>query len=497
MAKYHTVVIGAGAAGLTVAVGLTGFGKRVALVERGPIGGDCTNVGCVPSKTLIHLVTTKHEHDLSAAEILAKVQAKRDHLRDEETEWVHTIDNLDVLYGTAQLTSNHQVDVTLNSGENSGETRTLGTKNIVLAVGARPKRLDIPGLPAAKMLTNESLFEQPDAPQHLVIVGGGVVAAEMAVAFRRLGSRVSVVNRSARLLNALEPEVSTALHASFQEKNITVYTDATARRYDPNTNTLYIDQASTDRGRDEDRNEGRNEDRDENRDEDRDEKALHGVDKVLVAIGRTPNTDGLGLEPLGVAITRAGIPTDSVGRTSVSNIYAIGDVNPASHFTHSANAQGRRAILKLAAPFLPTFGSVPQYPGAIFSDPEIATVGPTLDELYKKYHPKLIRTLHVELSEMDRGYTEGLEHGFVRLHVMRVTGRLLAATIVAPKASEMLPLVSFFVNKRRSLYRLFNTIFAYPTHSEALKKATDTFVLEGLSALPRDLANYLRYRWRS
>lgn len=471
---YHTVVIGAGAGGLTVMAGLSNLGKRVALVERGPIGGDCTNVGCVPSKTLIHLVETRHQHGLSSAEILARVRAKRDHLRDEETESVHGIGNVDVLHGTGRLLGAHRVEVTLNDGG----TRTLNTKNVVLAVGARPRRIDIPGLPEDRTLTNESLFEQAEAPQHLAIIGGGVMSAEMAVAFRKLGSRVSVVHRSERLLSGLEPPVSEALAASFRAHNIASYTGATAERYDPDTGTLYVRQGE---GQDEGQGE---------------EKALHGVDRVLLAIGRIPNVESLGLEPLGIRTTPAGIPTDTAGRTSVRTIYAIGDANPSAHFTHAANAQGRRAVLKLAAPWLPLLGGVPDYPGAIFSDPEIASVGPPLSDLERRYHPDLIRTLHVELKELDRGYTEGLEQGFVRLHVMRLSGRLLSATIVAPKASEMLPLLSFLVNKRKSLYRLYNMVFAYPTHSEAIKKATDQFVFAALPALPRELLTYLRYRWR-
>ncbi|MDZ7703467.1 MAG: NAD(P)/FAD-dependent oxidoreductase [Trueperaceae bacterium] len=465
--RYHTVVIGAGAGGLTVAVGLSNLGKRVALVERGAIGGDCTNVGCVPSKTLIHLVETQHQHGLSSAEILARVRAKRDHLRDEESEQVHGIDGVDVLRGTGRLLGANRVEVTLNGGG----TQTLNTKNVVLAVGARPRCIDIPGLPDDRTLTNESLFEQAEAPQHLAIIGGGVMSAEMAVAFRKLGSRVSVVHRSERLLNGLEPPVSEVLAASFRAHNIAFYTSATAERYDPGTSTLYVQQ----RG---------------------EEKALHGVDRVLLAIGRVPNTERLGLEPLGIRTTPAGIPTDSAGRTNIRTIYAIGDANPSAHFTHAANAQGRRAVLKLAAPWLPLLGGVPDYPGAIFSDPEIASVGPPLSDLQRRYHPDLIRTLHVELSELDRGYTEGLEHGFVRLHVMRLTGRLLSATIVAPKASEMLPLLNFLVDKRMSLYRLYNVVFAYPTHSEAIKKATDQFVFTALPALPHELLTYLRYRWR-
>ena len=462
---FHTVVIGAGSGGLTVAVGLAKFGKQVALVERGPIGGDCTNVGCVPSKTLIHLVEeTKVENP---DEVLQAVRDKRNHLRDEETEWVHEIENVSVFHGTAKLTGETRVEVNLEDGD----VKILEAKNIVLATGGKPRRLEVEGLPGERTLTNETLFEQPHSPEHLAIIGAGPIGLEMAFAFRKLGSRVSLINRGERVYSVGDPEISEVLDKSLREKCVEVYLNAEAKRYDEDAQTLYVDQ-------------------------DGQEITLEGVDRVLMAAGRTPNVEGLGLEATGLEYDeKKGIPAGPFGDTNVKSLFSIGDVNPASKYTHSANAEGRRLVRRLVLPWLPRFGKEPTYPSATFSDPEIATIGPSLAELHGRYHPDLIKTLHVELKDTDKGYTDGLEYGFVSIHAVRLTGRILAASIVAPKASEMITLLTLCVYQGISLYKLGGVVFPYPTLSEGIKKAADNFTFETLPKLPQELRAYVRTRF--
>ena len=214
-----------------------------------------------------------------------------------------------------------------------------------------------------------------------------------------------------------------------------------------------------------------------------------------MAVGRVPNTAGLGLEAAGVSFGKKGIPTDPYGATDVKGIYAIGDVNPTSHYTHSANAQGRRVVQRLAFPFLPTWKPEPPYPSATFTAPEVAEIGPTLAELKKRYHPALIKTLTIDLTQTDKGYTEDLRRGFVQIHAVRLTGRILGATIVAPKASEMISLLTAAVYDGLSLYKLSGLVIPYPVLSEGIKKAADAFVFETLPKLPRELGAYVRYRW--
>lgn len=463
MSEYHTAIIGAGSAGITVAVGLSGFGKKVALIEAKHIGGDCTNVGCIPSKLLIHLAAQAQG---TAAQILAQVRERRDHLRDEESAWIGKLEHIHYLQASARFSSSSSLELTYPDGRQE----ELHAKNIVIATGSSPALIPIDGLPAARTLTNESLFDLDDVPGHLVIVGAGVIGCEMAFAFRKLGAEVSLVDMAARILSILEPEVSELLQARLEAQGIRVILEAKASRYHEAQRELVLEQDSQ-------------------------EMSLTGVDKVLIAIGRKPNLD-LGLDKAGVVADKRGIPTNRVGRSNIANIYAIGDVNHRSAFTHSANAQGRRLVQKLALPFLPVSKEA-QYPSATFTDPEIAQVGPSLAELQRRYPANLIRSYRYELSKTDRAYTQGLEHGFVLIHAMRLTGRLLSATIVAPQASEMISLLTLAVNRRLSMYQLANLVFPYPVLSEAIKKAADAFVFATLPKLPSELGTYLRQRWRN
>lgn len=269
---FHTVVIGSGAGGLTVAVGLSKLGKSVALVEAKDVGGDCTNVGCVPSKMLIHLVT--HPGTLSPAEILAAVQKKRDALRDEETTWVKGMENVALIEGRARFKAPQRLEVVLSAGG----VLELSARTIVIATGAKPARITIEGLPEARTLTNESLFELGNRPEHLVIIGSGPVGAEMAFAFRKLGSRVSLVSRSERVFSGSEPEVSEVIAEAMKERGIDLFLNAQPDTYDEATRTLWVRRGDQ-------------------------RLALAGVDKVLLAVGRVPATEGLGLGTIGVSFS--------------------------------------------------------------------------------------------------------------------------------------------------------------------------------------------------
>ena len=410
-------------------------------------------MGCVPSKTLIHLARGGGR---LASEILLKVRHKRDELRDEETHWLGNLPGVSLKFGQAHFTGPRTL--LLDSGE------TLTAKNIVIATGSRPRSLEIPDLPAEMILTNNNLFELEDAPKHLVILGGGVIGTEMAFAFRRLGSRVSLV-QSSRIMKALEPEASTTLETCLREAGVELHLGTRASHW--NGEALLLENGTT----------------------------LSEIDKILVAVGRSPNLD-LDLEQAGVDYERRGIPTNHLGQTNVRHIYAIGDVNLNSAFTHSANNQGRRLVKALAFPFLPA-GREPHYPSATFSEPEVAQVGPTLAQLHQTYDPKLIVTVQHQLKDTDRGYTSGLQHGFVMMHALRLSGRVLSATVVAPSAGEMIPILVDAVNGGPTLYRLANQVFPYPTLSEAIKKAADQFVFQTLPKLPSELLTYLRHRWKS
>lgn len=465
---FHTIIIGAGSGGLTAAVGLANFGKPTALIEAQHIGGDCTNVGCVPSKTLIHQVEL--HGDTHPATTLAEVRRKRDALRDREAHEFGAVPNLTLVYGRARLLSRTQVAVHMPDGDE----RIFNASNIVIATGARPRLLDIPGLSTERLLTNETVFEIPAAPRHLAVIGGGVIGMELAFAFRKLGSRVSVITSAPRIMDKFIPEVAPALEASMEAYGIPFYTRARALSYAAERAALQIEhhgQAAT----------------------------LDDVDYVLVAIGRQRNVEGLGLEAAGVHYSlRDGIPTDSFGRTNVANIYAIGDVTPTSAFTHSANAQGRRVVQRIALPFLPARAPEPFYPSATFSDPEVATAGMSRRMIEQRYHPALIKRIRVDLpTQTDRGYTDDLRHGFICIDAMRLTGQILGVTIVGPRASEMIAFFTLAIQEHISLHRIYRIVQAYPTFSSGIQKAADAFLRETLPNLAREVPLFLRYRWAS
>ena len=464
--RFHTIIIGAGSGGLTVAVGLANLGKPVAMIEALHVGGDCTNVGCVPSKTLIHQAEVRGTHDPNGA--LAEVRRKRNALRERETHEFGVVPNLTLIFGRAHLIGAKQVSVTLPE---IGE-RTLSAENIVIATGARPRKITIPGLPSERMLTNETVFELPEAPRHLAVIGGGVIGVELAFAFRKLGSHISMIDMAPRLLTRHLPEVAAVVETSLRTKGVNLHFGVSVHSYNAATQTLWIERQGM-------------------------MTAIEGVDYVLIAVGRERNLDGMGLETVGVQFSaHEGIVTDSYGRTNVPGIYAIGDVTTTSAFTHSANAQGRRVVQRIAFPWLPARAPEPFYPSATFSDPEVATTGMSQQQISQRFRPELIKRIQVNLAtQTDRGYTDDLQQGMIIVDVVRLTGRILSVTIVGPRASEMISLFTLVIQEGISLYTLYRVVYPYPTFSSGIQKVADAFLRETLTNLHSEVRTYLRYRW--
>ncbi|MBW6474183.1 MAG: NAD(P)/FAD-dependent oxidoreductase [Anaerolineaceae bacterium] len=462
---FKHVVIGAGSGGITVAIGLANLGRPVALIEALHVGGDCTNVGCVPSKTLINLAKEYRPGD-DVTEVLAEVTRKRNQLRDKETKEMQHYPNIDFIQGRARFNNPKELEVTVPDGDK----RLINAEHIVIATGARPRLLDIPGLPEERTLTNESLFDITDLPRHLVIMGAGIIAVEMAFAFQKLGSRVTLIALDERVLPTYPAEVAEAMQPELEKRGINVHLKATSDHYEEESKTLFARR--------------------------QDELfPIQDVDQVLIAIGRARNIDQLDLEKAGIAYDRNGIQVDGFGRTNVKGVYAIGDVTPTSAFTHSANAQGRRVVQKILFPYLPASKKEPLFPTATYSDPEIATVGLTRKQVDEKCHPDLIMHLRFDLKDLDRGYTDDIQNGFILVDVVRLTGTILGATIVAPHASEMISFFTLAINQRISMYKLYRQVYPYPTFSNGIQKIADAFMRETLPNLLREIKTYLRYRF--
>jgi len=467
MADHHgIVVIGAGSGGLTVALGLARLGRPVTLIEGHHVGGDCTNVGCVPSKTLIHLAKT-FRPGMNVDALVREVTRKRDALRDKETEEVEHTPNLTFIRGRAEFTGPKTLAV-----RNGPHTEVVTADHIVIATGSRPRLVDIPGLPPEITLTNESLFDLTAAPEHLVIVGAGVVAVEMAFAFQKLGVRVTMFAMDRRPLATALPEVSEVIEAELKQRGITLYCGAVAKACDAGRRTLTLQMGT---------------------------ETIHvtEVDKVLMAVGRVRNIDRLGLDQAGIQVdAKRGILVNSYGETNVKGVYAIGDVTPTSAFTHTAHAQGRRVSQRIAYPLLPLARAEPLFPNAIFSDPEVAAVGLTGAQLAQRYHPGVIRRLRVDFkTDTDRGYTDDVDNGFIIVDAVRLTGQIVQATVVGANASEMISFFTLAMTRRVSLYQLYRLVYPYPTYSSGILKVADAFMRATLPNLGQEVAAYLKYRW--
>lgn len=450
--RPDAVVIGAGSGGLTVAVGLSRFGKRVRLVERHRVGGDCTNTGCIPSKALLHATRAPvggAPAGRTPAEILAHIRSRRDELWRHETAEFGSTAGIDLQDGTARIAGRGRVEVT----GPDGSVEKIETDHVIVATGSRPRLVPIAGLDAEpesgfadpRILTNENLFELDEPPGRLAIVGAGPVGVEMATAFARLGSAVTLVEAADRVLPLLLPEASAIVARALTAAGVDVRV------------------GGADAGAD----------------------AVRAADRVLVAVGRLPNTDGLGLDELGVDRDREGrIVVDGRGRTSVPGIWAVGDASDRGGTTHAANAWGRRIIKAIVAPPVPA-GPEPIIPSVTFGDPETATIGHQPVEV-----PADVRRVVVDLSRSDRAFTDESGEGVVIVDVRRFSGRILGATVVGPRAGELISIFALAMRNGIRFTRWSGTVWPYPAHADVLGHAVDDFVAAHLRNLHRDLPRW-------
>ncbi len=460
------IVIGSGSGGLTAAIGLARFGKKIALVERGVIGGDCTNTGCIPSKRLIHLAKAATSGALDPSTILSDVRTTRDGLTVREQRELEEDPNITLLWGHGRLAGPRTVVVSGPDGE-----QTVSAPHIVIATGSRARRIPIPGLPPDRYLTNESLFDIAAPPGHLAVIGAGAIGLEMATAFRRLGCRVTLIDLADRVLPTASPDASAVLHESAGALDIDVRLAVHVTDYEPTTRCLRLTGDGGD-------------------------SSIADVDAVLVAIGRVPNTEDIGLDRAGVEVGPEGIAVNAWGRTSVKSVWAVGDVTPGSHTTHGANALGRRIIQRIALPWLPARGRPPIIPSAVFCDPEVAWVGLSDEERARRFHPQALREIRVEFPAQDRGLTDGVQRGFISVHAMRLSGRIVSATVVGPNASDLITPLTMAVDRKISLLRLSRLVYAYPTFAAIIGAAGDEFARATLPYLRREAAAFVRHRWR-
>jgi pyruvate/2-oxoglutarate dehydrogenase complex dihydrolipoamide dehydrogenase (E3) component len=451
--RYNLVVIGAGTAGLVTAAGAAGLGAKVALIERGLMGGDCLNVGCVPSKALIaagrhvaslrdagHFGVQSAPPTVDFSQIMQRMRRLRAAISPHDSAKRFRDLGIDVFFGQGTFTSSNSVVV--------GD-QTLHFKKAVIATGARAAELPIPGLKNTGYLTNETLFSLTELPKRLIVIGGGPIGCEMAQCFARFGAHVSLIEQSSHIMSREEEDAALIVQQAMQKEGIQLVLGAKVVR---------VESTGTDRVVVVSRNGV--------------EQQIVG-DQILVGIGRTPNLDGLGLEAVGVAAhPQHGVEVDDRLRTTNRNIYAAGDVCSKYKFTHSADFlariviqntlfMGRAKASKLIIPW------------CTYTSPEVAHVG-----IYPREAAEQglrLTTLTQPFSGVDRAILDGETDGFVRVHCRQGSDQILGATIVAAHAGDMIGEIVMAMKHRIGLRKISSVIHPYPTHSEAIRKLGDQF----------------------
>jgi pyruvate/2-oxoglutarate dehydrogenase complex dihydrolipoamide dehydrogenase (E3) component len=456
---YDLVVIGGGTAGLVSAAGAAGLGARVAIIERNRLGGDCLNTGCVPSKALLRAARAVREANRAAdagvtmtprvdfAAVMESVRARRADLAHHDSAERLTSLGAHVFFGQAAFAGPMRIVV---------EERELRFRRAVIATGSRPAIPPIPGLSNLKCLTNENVFDLREQPRSLLVIGGGPIGCELAQAFALLGTAVTLVETEPRLLPREDPDAADIVTRRLADDGVSIMAGASVRGIVQANEGITATLESGD----------------------------VQADAVLVATGRSPNTEGLNLDAAGVTMSKRGVTVDDHLRTSNSRIFAAGDICSSYQFTHAADAMAR-IVIQNALFFGRRRASALVIPWATYTFPEVAHVGPPPDEAAQLGADRLT----VPLASVDRAVIEGDPDGFLRIHHKK--GRVIAATLVAPHAGELIGQIASLMRRGGSLAEFSSDIFPYPTVADVLRKAGDTYRRTRLT--PRTRALLERY----
>ncbi len=448
-------IIGAGSAGLSVAAGAAQLGRRVILVEKGRMGGDCLNTGCVPSKALLaaakaaHVLRRAPEFGIQAGEPV--IDGARVHASVQEA--IATIAPHDSVERFAKLgvlvipaTARFQDAQTIAAGD-----QLIKAKRFVIATGSRAAVPPIPGLDQVPYFTNETIFEKDFIPEHLIVIGGGPVGVELAQAHRRLGSQVTVIEAQ-RLLPHEDPELAALLRDMLTAEGIRILEGTHATSIVSTGNGARLQLVTP-----------------------HDSEVLEGR-HLLVATGRKPNIEDLELDRAGVAADARGIKVDHRLLTSNPRIYAIGDVTGAPQFTHVAGYHAS-LVIRHALFRLPIRADHAMIPRVTYTDPEFAQVGLTEEEA--RAQGKAVRVACAELAENDRAVTDRETSGKVKI-VVGKGGRVLGASILASHAGELILPWLMAVKNGTRLSAMAGMVVPYPTLSEASKRAAGAYFTPAL-----------------
>jgi pyruvate/2-oxoglutarate dehydrogenase complex dihydrolipoamide dehydrogenase (E3) component len=459
MKPYDLIVIGSGAGGLTAAFTALGFGKRVLIVEKDRPGGECTWSGCVPSKALInqakdiHIARKFADISVDTRGILERVRAVSEQVFEEETPDVLQKAGADYVKGFAQFISPNRIEV--------GD-KTYQGKKFVLATGSSPFAPPIPGLDQVDYLTNENFFQQETLPASIILLGGGPIGMELAQAMNRLGVSVTVVEMMPEILSREEPEFSGLIRQRL---------DAEGVRFELGAKAVGVEKTATgvrliaEKGS---------------------ETLSLDAENVMVAIGRSPNVKGMGLEDIGVDVDK-GIVVNQHMQSSVKNIYACGDVAGPYLLSHMANFQGKIAAMNA---ILPINRSVDYSHVAwvTFTDPEFARAGMTEQEA-RELHGDSIRVYRYDFAKLDRAKTKAGDIGLIKL-ITSSRGKVLGAHIIGERAGELIAEVQVMKTLNLNFGKLQKVIHPYPTYADSLRQLSQQVFLDNIFKHP--VVSFLR-----
>ena len=478
----NLVVIGAGSAGLVSAYIASAVKAKVTLVEKHKMGGDCLNTGCVPSKALIRsakllsqlarsgeLGIRNVEVDFNFADIMERVQRVIKTVEPHDSVERYTKLGVDVVEGTAKITFPWSVEITGASG-----TQTLTTRSIIIATGARPFVPDIPGIEEIGYLTSDSVWDIRQQPKRILILGGGPIGCELAQAFSRLGSRVTLLQRRSRLLPKEDPEVSTMVLERFQQEGIDVQLQHQPKEFhvvdgEKRVTCTNLSNQNSD--------------------------TQIPFDQILLALGRSANTSGFGVEELNIPLNDNGtIKVNDYLQTSYRNIYACGDVAGPYQYTHAAAHQSWYSTVNALFDPLKKFkADYSVIPHATFVDPEVARVG--INELEAKQQGIAYEVTSYGIDDLDRAIADETAHGMVKVLTVPGKDKILGVTIVGEHAGDLIAEFVLAMRHGIGLNKILGTIHIYPTLAEANKYVAGNWKR---AHAPEGLLNWVErfHRWR-
>ena len=467
--RYNLVVIGGGTAGLVSAIGAAGLGAKVALIEKHFMGGDCLNVGCVPSKAIIRAARAAAAIRESAdfgvivptgttidfAKVMERMRRLRADISPHDSAQRFTELGVDVFLGAGTFTGPDTVEV---------GGRSLRFAKAVIATGARAAAPPIPGLKYVSHLTNETLFSLTELPKRFGIIGAGPIGCEMAQSFARFGSEVFLVETTHGILPREDRDAAAIVKAAMERDGVKLLCCGKDLKLAKSAGGVRLQVESHGQGYDVE------------------------VDQLLVAVGRAPNVEGLGLETVGVEFDQKGVKVNDRLQTTNPRIYACGDICSPYQFTHAADFMARIVIQNALFKGRAKASSL-LIPWSTYTSPEIAHVG--LYEKEAKEKGIEVDTFTQELSKVDRAILDGETDGFVRVHVRKGTDEIVGATVVAAHAGDLIGELTLAMKGGLGLKTVGATIHPYPTQAEAIRKTGDLYNRTRLTPFLKNLM----HRW--